>query len=268
MITASNLHKRYKSRAGNGSRVEVNALNDVSFTLLEGQSCALIGESGSGKSTLAKILTCIEKPDSGSYLFDGIDMTALSAKELRKLRARFQLVMQNSRSALDPRRTVYESIAEPIRCLTSHDRRSERQLVLETSGKVQLSETLLNRLPHELSGGQQQRACIARALTVSPKFVVFDESVSGLDVTVRKQILDLIVSLQRDERSSFLMITHDIDVALYIARNIMVMKDGRVVEHIGHAASYDDFEHEYSRLLIEALPPKMPQARETIPILH
>lgn len=258
MLTARNLCKYYRVKDQYGVSQEVRAVDGVSFTLKENFNYALIGESGSGKSTLAKILMGIERASSGELWFDNTNMMAIKRKELQKLRARFQMVLQNSQSALDPRRTVYESIAEPIRCLTAYDRQMERRIILDTADKVHLSQSLLSRLPHELSGGQQQRACIARALSVSPKFIVFDESVSGLDVTVRKQILDLILHLKQDEGSCFLFITHDIDVALYLTQHILVMKEGKVVEQLDRAVSYDDFQHEYSRKLIEALLPKSP----------
>lgn len=259
MLTALNLCKCYRTKDQYGTSLEVHAVNGVSFSFKKNVSYALIGESGSGKSTLAKILMGIERATSGQLWFGDTDLMAINRKELRNLRADLQMVLQNSQSALDPRRTIYESIAEPIRCLTENDRRAERQIILETAEKVHLSQSLLNRLPHELSGGQQQRACIARALSVSPKFIVFDESVSGLDVTVRKQILDLIVQLKQDGGSNFLFITHDIDVALYLTQHILVMKDGKVVEQLDQVHSYDDFQQEYSRQLIAARLPQSPQ---------
>lgn len=261
MITVKNLHKRYKMEDKYGLWIELDAVKQVSFSLQDGVSYALIGESGSGKSTLARMLMGIERASSGEVWLDETDITAIRRTELRKLRAKFQMVLQNSQSALDPRRTIYESIAEPLRCLTQTDRKTEWKKVLETVDKVQLSPVLLDRLPHELSGGQLQRVCIARAIILSPKFIVFDESVSGLDVTIRKQILDLIVQLKQEEGSSFLFITHDIDVALYIARNIFVMKHGEIIEHIEQAGSYADFQHDYSRLLIDSLPPKAPKLK-------
>jgi nickel transport system ATP-binding protein len=262
LIELKNLSKRYIYKDKHGKRIQVDALQQVSLTLGSHTSYALVGESGSGKSTLARILMCIECPSSGEIWFDGKNVFAMRSKELRLKRTEFQMVLQNAQSSLDPRLSIYDSIAEPIRCLTQTDRSDEHKMILEIAEKVQLSTGLLERLPHELSGGQQKRACIARAMSVSPKFIVFDESVSGLDVTVRKQILDLILQLNKEGwLRMFLFITHDIDVALYMADNIFVMKDGAIIEQLENAASYADFRHDYSRMLIESLPPRSPLQR-------
>jgi ABC-type glutathione transport system ATPase component len=204
----------------------------------------------------------VECPTGGEIWFDGENITAMRRRELRRKRAAFQMVFQNAQSSLDPRRKVYDSIAEPIRCLAPTSRAEERARILELAGAVQLPATLLERLPHELSGGQQKRVCIARAMSVSPDFIIFDESVSGLDVTIRKQVLDLILRLHRENLlKMFLFITHDIDVALYMAKHIFVMKDGSIIERAENAASYADFSHAYSKLLIESLPPRILQVR-------
>lgn len=262
MIELKNISKSYITRDRHGKKISVDALRQVSLSLDNHTSYALVGESGSGKSTLARMLACVEGPTSGEIWFDGNNIASMHPKELRLKRTEFQMVLQNAQSSLDPRLRVYDSIAEPIRCLTRMDRMDERKKVLEIIEKVQLSPSMLTRLPHELSGGQQKRVCIARAMSVSPKFIIFDESVSGLDVTVRKQILDLILQLNKEGwLSMFLFITHDIDVALYMADNIFVMKDGTIIEQVKNAASYADFHHEYSRILIESLPPRSPQHR-------
>ncbi|WP_339225148.1 dipeptide/oligopeptide/nickel ABC transporter ATP-binding protein [Paenibacillus sp. FSL H8-0332] len=254
MITIRNLHKQYTVKDKSRKRIVVDAVNHISLTLQDDTGYALIGESGSGKSTLAKMLAGIETATSGEIWLDEINLATLKGEALRRKRSEFQLVLQNSQSALDPRRTIYHSIAEPLRCLSPQDTPRELERIQKLAYKVGLPEALLTRLPHELSGGQQKRACIARAISISPKFIIFDESVSGLDVTVRKQILDLIVRLKEEEKSTFLFITHDIDVALYLSSNILVMKEGSIVEQLNNAASYDDFQHEYSKMLIAALP--------------
>ncbi|GAA0377423.1 ABC transporter ATP-binding protein [Bacillus horti] len=261
MIELRNLSKRYMVKDKRGNKTIVDAVKQVSLSLDHYRGYSLVGESGSGKTTLARLLMCIEQPTSGEIWMDHRNVATMSQKELRLKRIDFQMVLQNAQSALDPRWTVYDSIAEPIRCLRPMDRATEKRRVLELADKVQLSTALLTRLPHELSGGQQKRVCIARAMSVCPKFIVFDESVSGLDVTVRKQILDLILELKKDSLSAFLFITHDLDVALYMSDHILVMKDGSIVEQVEKATSYADFGHEYSRQLIESLPPKVPQHR-------
>lgn len=262
MIELKNLSKRYITKDRHGRKIQVDALKQVSLTLSNHTSYALVGESGSGKSTLARLLVCVERPSCGEIWFNGENVAGMRPKALRLKRTEIQMVLQNAQSSLDPRLRVYDSIAEPVRCLTRIDKSDERKRILEIAEKVQLSPSLLMRLPHELSGGQQKRACIARAMSVSPKFIIFDESVSGLDVTVRKQILDLILQLNKDGwLSMFLFITHDIDVALYMADNIFVMKDGSIIEQIENTASYADFSHDYSKMLIESLPPRSPRYR-------
>ncbi len=259
MIEISNLSKRYVMRDKKGQKIYVDAVKQVSLTLDGHRSYALVGESGSGKSTLARMLVCIESPTSGEILLEGKNILAMKKQELRLKRAEFQMVLQNAQGALDPRLRVYDSISEPLRCLTNTGKRDERKKILNVADQVQLPSALLDRLPHELSGGQLKRVCIARALIVAPKFVVFDESVSGLDVTIRKQILDLILQLKEESLGTFLFITHDIDVALYISDHVVVMKDGCIVEQISNASSYSDFRHSYSRMLIESLLPKSPE---------
>lgn len=262
MFEVKNLSKRYFVRDKKGRRVCVNAVKQVSLSFCDHQSYALVGESGSGKSTLARMLMCMERPDSGEILLDGENLLSVSKGALRRKRAEFQMVLQNAQCALDPRLRVCDAIAEPLRCLTNTGRPQARKRISEIADQVQLSSALLDRLPHELSGGQLKRVCIARALVVRPKFVVFDESVSGLDVTIRKQILDLILQLRKESLSTFLFITHDIDVALYIADHVAVMKDGCIAEQLKNAGAYSDFVHPYSRMLIEALPPKFPEPTE------
>lgn len=231
MIELKDLSKSYASRDKHGKRVEVTALRHVSLTLNDHTRYALLGESGSGKSTLARLLTGVEKPTGGEIWFDGKNIAAISPKALRMKRREIQLVLQNAQSSLDPRLRIYDSIAEPIRCLTRVNPLEEHQRVLGIAQRVKLPEPLLDRFPYELSGGQQKRACIARAMSVSPKFIVFDESVSGLDVTLRKQILDLILQLNKDGGlTMYLFITHDPDVASYMADNILIMKDGSIIE--------------------------------------
>lgn len=227
------------------------------MSLESGGSYAIVGESGSGKSTLARMLSFLEKPTCGEVRWNGKDVFSMSKKEVRMLRAQFQLVLQNAQSSLDPRVSVGKSIAEPLIRLLGMNRKQAQDHAREQLLRVGLEEEIAGRLPHEISGGQQKRVTIARALIVHPRFVIFDESTSGLDLTVRKQILDLLKKLQQEENSTFLFITHDIDVAMYMADTIFVMKEGKLVEQVQNSSGTDDFKHEYSRLLIESLPPKI-----------
>jgi ABC-type glutathione transport system ATPase component len=262
VIEVTDLSKRYIVKDRHGKKVSIDALKQTVFCLDDHAAYALVGESGSGKSTLARLLMCVERPTSGEIWFDGKNITAMCPEKLRQRRAEFQMVFQNAQSSLDPRCKVYDSIVEPLRCLAPVDRTTERKRILELADAVQLTASLLERLPHELSGGQQKRVCIARAMSVSPKFIIFDESVSGLDVTIKKQVLDLILRLYKEGwLNMFLFITHDIDVALYMAKKIYVMKDGAIVERVENAFSYADFSHSYSKLLIESLPSRIPKHR-------
>lgn len=261
MIDVRHVTKSHPLRRSPKSKESFVSVNDVSFSLLENTSYALVGESGSGKSTLALMLAAILPPTDGEILFDGNNIWTLSPKALRLMHGDIQLVLQNSQGALDPRRRIYESIAEPLRKLRRLTRQEEQHAVHDILHKVQLPDEVLMRYPHELSGGQQSRVCIARAMALAPRLVIFDESVSGLDVTVQKKVLDLLLDLRQAYQSSFLFITHDIDAALYMADHIFVMKEGKIVESLADAHGYDDFTHPYSREPIASLPPKTPYHR-------
>lgn len=259
MITTDNLSRKYNcDSSGNKQFISVN---NVSLTLLPNTSYALVGESGCGKSTLALMLSAILPPSEGTIYFNGKDIWKMNKKEILAMRKELQLVLQDSSGALNPRKKIYESLYEPISKLCNLDKANITSLILSTLKKVELSETILSKFPHELSGGQQSRVCIARAICVEPKYIIFDESVSGLDATVRKKILDLLIAIRNQNRITYLFITHDIDVALYMANHIFVMKGGKIVEEISNAVSYDSFHGEYSRELINALPPKSPYNR-------
>jgi ABC-type glutathione transport system ATPase component len=234
----------------------IHAVDGVDIVLKDRESYALVGESGSGKSTLSRLLMGLIPPTSGDVLLDGTSLFCLSGKTAKQRFTRMQLVLQDSKSALDPRFTVYDSIAEPIRNLLNVSRQQEAEMVEALMRQMDLPPTLLRRRSHELSGGQQKRVCIARAIAVSPQIVIFDEAVSGLDVIVRKSILELLKRLQTEHGYIYLFITHDIDVALYIAENIMVMKEGKIVDSVRYAGDTGCFKHPYSRLLLDSLLPE------------
>lgn len=228
VLEADRLELSY--RLGNMlERRYVHAVRDVSLELREGQTLGIVGESGSGKSSVARCLLRLEKPDSGIIRFRGKDVTSIAGRELRELRARIQIVLQDPFSALNPRQKIRSAVAEgPI--IHGHRRndafrRAERLLRL-----TGLSEQAADRYPHEFSGGQRQRICIARALAVDPEVLIADEAVSALDVSIRAQILDLFRDLQRELGFAMLFITHDLSVAAAISDDILVIKDGAVVE--------------------------------------
>lgn len=254
MLEAINLYKSYPAAGQKGKGT--NAVNGVDLVLEDRMTYALVGESGSGKSTLSKMLTGLLPPTSGDVLLDGKSIFSLGRKESRLRFTQMQMVLQDSKSALDPRFTVYGSIAEPIRNLLNVPKQRERQMVAELMNKMELPDSLMNRRPNELSGGQQKRVCIARAISVSPQLVIFDEAMSGLDVIVRKSILELLKRLQEESGFTYLFITHDIDVALYIADRILVMKEGKLAERVCYTGSIECFKHPYSRMLLDSLLPE------------
>ena len=231
------------------------AVRDASIELNPGELCALVGESGSGKSTLARMLAGIIAPSEGSVLLDGASMAPPARRHDRRLCASVQMVLQDSKSALDPRYTVYRSIAEPVRCLLKLTRSDERALVSSLLDRVELPQEPARRRAAELSGGQQKRVCIARALATKPPYLIFDEAVSGLDVLIREKILDLIRDIHRDSGSCTVMITHDMDVALYLADRIVVMQHGSIVEDRLFEGDPSCLTHPYSRLLLEQMEP-------------
>lgn len=252
MVNVKNISKQYKIKEKRGTPIYIDAVRDMTFALESNKIYSLIGESGSGKSTLSRLLTYIEKPTTGKIWIDSKEVTSLRKKQLIKMRSDIQMVFQDGKSALDPRQKIYDSIAEPIRNLTNINKNQEREVIEDLIDKVELPINILNMLPNELSGGQQKRILIARAMSVCPKFIVFDESISGLDVIIRKRILDLLLKLQQEYKSTYLFVTHDIDAALYMSNNIMVMKKGALVEKALGIKSCNDFNHEYSRKLINS----------------
>lgn len=237
-------------------------VKNVSLKLEDNRCYVLIGESGSGKSTLAKIFSAMLKPTNGEVLLDGKNLWQMNKEEQRLSRMHFQLVFQNSKGALNPRKTIYETIIEPLRNFKKLSNEEEKNIVLDTIEKIGLDDSLLNRKPCQLSGGQLNRVCIARAICLKPRYIIFDESVSGLDVTVQKKVLDLLKQLRKELKTTYLFITHDIDIAMYMADCILVMKDGEIAERVENPQSYDDFNHSYSTSLIQALLPKTPYDRK------
>jgi ABC-type glutathione transport system ATPase component len=241
-------------RRGGG---EVRAVDDVSLDIHQGETLGLVGESGSGKSTLGRLILRLVEPTGGSVRFEGRDLLSASRGEMRRLRRDMQIIFQDPFASLDPRFPVEDIIAEPL-IIHGHGhgngRDGIRARVVELLRAVGLDESILRRFPHEFSGGQRQRIGIARALAVRPKFIVADEPVSALDVSVGAQIVNLLAQLQRDFGLTYLFISHSMPVVRYLSTRIAVMYRGKIVE-VGPTQEITDRpQHPYTRSLLKATP--------------
>ena len=235
----------------------LRAVDDVSLSVRSGETLGLVGESGSGKTTLGRTILRLVEPTVGRIVFDGIDVTALSDRELRPLRKRMQIVFQDPYASLDPRMTIGETLAEPIEIHKLLRSRAEIDARVETLlERVGLRGEARLRMPHEFSGGQRQRIGIARALSTEPSFVVCDEPVSALDVSIQAQIVNLLLDLQDEYRLSYLFISHDLRVVEYVSHRVAVMYFGRIVELGPTAGVYEQPHHPYTRALLSAVPAK------------
>ena len=219
-------------------------LKGVNINIHDGECLGIVGESGSGKSTLGKVLLGIEKPDSGQIVF---------SEQLQKLprHKAISVVFQDYNSSVNPRLTVREIISEPL-LRSGLPAKEKMQLITQLLIEVGLSVEMADRFPHQLSGGQLQRVCIARAIAPDPKFILFDEAVSSLDVSIQVQILDLLLGLKRSRKLSYLFITHDIAVAAYMCDRLVFFNDGLVVEELNDLRNLSKIENEYTRQLLDA----------------
>jgi len=249
-LDVRNLKKYFNVHSGT-----LHAVDDISFTIEEGKTLGIVGESGCGKTTAGRTILRLIEPTSGTIIFDNVDVTKLNAKQLRYMRRHMQLIFQDPFSSLNPRKTVSETIEEPIilaKLIPDKNKRFMR--VLELMETVGLAERLVNTYPHELDGGRRQRIGIARALAMNPKFIVCDEPVSALDVSIQAQILNLMKKIQRDIGITYIFITHDLSVVNHFSDDIMVMYLGRMIEKASAEDLFMNPSHPYTKALMSAVP--------------
>ena len=256
LLQVQGLHKRYRlpRRRLLAPAPEVEALAGIHFRLAAGRSLGIVGESGSGKSTLARLVMALERPTAGQVLFDGVDLHTLDAAALRRARAGFQMVFQDPYGSLDPRRTVLQSVAEPLRALHGASATEQPRRAAEALEAVGLRAADLARYPHEFSGGQRQRIAIARALVTRPRLIVADEPVSALDVSVQAQVLNLMRDLQQQFGLAYLFISHDLAVVDLVCDEVLVLQAGRVVEAGPPQRLFTAPGHAYTQRLVAAVP--------------
>ncbi len=263
LLEVRDLKKHFPIRSGLLRRVtaQVKAVDGVSFAIHPGKTLGLVGESGCGKSTLGRAILRLHEPTSGQVLLKGEDITALSKDELLPRRRQMQIIFQDPYASLSPRRTVAQAIREPLdvhRIGTPAERAKRVEELLDVVG---MSKKVQDRYPHEFSGGQRQRIGIARALALNPSFIVADEPVSALDVSVQSQVLNLIARLQREHGIAFLFISHDLAVIQHVSDDIAVMYLGKIVEVAPGADLYQNPRHPYTRALLAAVPVPDPTRR-------
>ena len=271
LLSVRNLVKRFPIHGGLLSRevASVQAVSDVSFDIRKGETLGLVGESGCGKSTLGRCILRLIEPTSGQVFFKGQDITKISIPEMRKLRRNMQIIFQDPYASLNPRMTVEDILAEPLEIHgIGNSRQERRKRILELLDLCGLRREAIQRYPHEFSGGQRQRICIARALAVNPEFIVCDEPVSALDVSIQAQIVNLMQDLQKELGLTYLFIAHDLKVVEHISTRVAVMYLGKVAESASAEELYQSPKHPYTRALLSAIPIPDPDYRKERIILR
>jgi oligopeptide/dipeptide ABC transporter ATP-binding protein len=263
VVEVADLKKHYPVRRGflRRAREHVLAVDGVSFTIDRGETLGLVGESGCGKSTVGRSVMRLIEPTAGRIRVAGTDITALSRRALRPYRRQMQIVFQDPFSSLNPRMTVGEIVGEPLKVHRIARGGARQERVAALFQRVGLRPAQMRNYPHEFSGGQRQRVSIARALALEPSFIVADEPVSALDVSIQAQVINLLMDLQREQRLSYLFISHNLGVVEHISHRIAVMYLGRIVEHADKVALFRQPLHPYTEALLAAIPVPDPAAR-------
>ena len=250
LLEVRNLSKYFKVAAG-----ELHAVENVSFSIEAGKTLGIVGESGCGKSTLGRVILRLNEPTAGHILFRQMDITSFNKSEIRQMRRHMQMIFQDPYASLDPRLTISESIEEPLLVFEPDmDAAARRARVEELMNLVGLSRRNFNAYPHEFDGGRRQRIGIARALSVDPQFIVCDEPVSALDVSVQAQILNLMIELQQSLKLTYIFISHDLSVVRHISDHVGVMYLGELVEYADRNTIFDSPLHPYTQALLSAIP--------------
>jgi len=272
ILEVNNLKKHFPVRSAGKSKV-VKAVDDVSFKLYEEETLGLVGESGCGKSTLGRAILRLHEPTSGEVIFNGENVLAKSRREMRKLRRQMQFIFQDPYSSLNPRMNVYNILSEPLLAhgYFKRDKKGKEEMhnfVLALMEKCGLPPYYCYRYPHQFSGGQRQRIGIARSLILSPTFVICDEPVSALDVSIQSQILNMMVDLRKEKKLSYIFISHDLGVVKHISDRIGVMYLGSIVELADKDAMFDDPKHPYTKALLSAIPMPDPSIKMDMHMIH
>ncbi len=271
LLTVTNLTKHFRVQTSNGlgrNRGVVRAVDDISFTINRGETLSLVGESGCGKSTTGRLILRLLEATAGAVEFEGSDVLRANPKQMKELRRQMQFIFQDPFASLNPKMTVGEIIREPLDIYEVGSKGERRQRMLQLLDTVGLAKQQAERFPVEFSGGQRQRICIARALALNPKFIICDEPISALDVSIQAQIINLLKDLQAEFRLTYLFISHDLSVVKHISDRVAVMYLGKIVEIATKESLFAQPGHPYTQALFSAIPLPDPKAKRERIILE
>ena len=256
MLEIKNLSKEFQVQKSffNSSNLTVKALQNVSFSINKNQVVGLVGESGSGKSTLGKTIMKLLSPTSGNIIFNNIDITEYNNQQMKKIRKKMQMIFQDPFASLNPRKTIFDTLAEPLRVHSLIDKKNLNEYLIKIIQDVGLNNESLSRYPHEFSGGQRQRIGIARALIFKPQFIIADEPVSALDVSIQAQVLNLLEKIRDEYNLTMIFISHDLSVIQYFSDVVIVLYLGKIMEISSKKKLFEKPLHPYSKALLSAVP--------------